>query len=612
MKNLNKKRRIAAALASLSLMSALTMPVATITASADETPETTVEINVDEETDVDEEEADEEKVSIDEIQVSEELESSAVNTGVRGPVKPIQSDKLGKALLSASKKLVSMGLGKIPVCGGALSGIFNGVCGLFEEKPPVPATIEQIDELLQKYNAELKEAVSESHDDIIKEISSVSEINSFYAPFVEFVGQVNYLEGEINAIKDYDISENKKIFKIGELIGKKDTWGDTNTIIGHLNTLKEQMNKTGLLSNQGIFEALYHHYEKEVMFSYEAKAKAQDAVDYIYAEMLYGYALVMECLSSQLQIVQLEDKSEFDSCELSTICRDANDIITRMIAVTGMTFGDTQLVDETSTTIWFTDVKPEAREGRTIEKVLYSDHNLIPPGIPQGAVYGYYGTDGTFDTLGSGATVKFYHGSNCYGYKVTDTTVNTVECLPKDSLTGMYEAFNKIYDQTYVNKGKASVKLSKDFKTNGFSTYGSDKLKRIVNVQPIGEADIKNIVKYAGEKGMTTKQFLESVGFNTECIDSNSLLATGDIWNDHNVLDDAVQGLTQFFGSDRLDIHYFVRVIDPNTKGAGTQDKKYRSMGYSKVNLLIKKWVDNWDYVESDMQNKTLVLFQNA
>ena len=213
MKNLNKKRRIAAALASLSLMSALTMPVATITASADEIPEITEEIKVDE--------------TQEETQIPEIKESTAINTGERGPVTPIQNDKLEKAIESAMKKIVGAGLGKIPVCGEALSGIFNGICGLFEEAPPSPATIEQIDELLQKYNAELKDAISESHDDIIKEISSVSEINNFYSPFVEFVGQVNYLEGEINAIKDYDMTENRKIFKTGELIGKKDTWGDT-------------------------------------------------------------------------------------------------------------------------------------------------------------------------------------------------------------------------------------------------------------------------------------------------------------------------------------------------------------------------------------------------
>ena len=597
--NTKKTRRIASALAALSILSAMAMPVTTISASAaEETVITETENN-----DFTLDETKEETI------ISEITDSAAVNAGERGPVKPIQNDKLQKAIESAMKKLVSMGLGKIPVCGGALSGIFDGICGLFEEEPPVPATIEQIDELLQKYNAELKEAISESHDDIIKEISSVSEINNFYSPFVEFVGQVNYLEGEINAIKDYDMTENRKIFKTGELIGKKDTWGDTNTIIGHMNTLKEQMNKTGLLSNQGIFEALYKHYEKESMFSGEAKAKAQEAVDYIYAEMLYGYTLVMECLSSQLQIVQLEDKSEFDAYELNTICRDANDIITRMVAVTGMTFGDPQLVDETSTTVWFTDIEPEARPGRTIEKILYSEHNLIPPGIPEGAGYGYYGIDGY---SGMGTQVEYYHGSSCYGYKVTDTIVNTVECLPKDSLTGMYDNFNKIYDQTYINKGNASVKLSKNFKTNGFSTYGSDELKRIVNIQPIGEADIKNIVKYAGEKGMTAKQFLKSVGFNTDCINSDSFLTTGDVWNDHNVTDDLVQSLTQFIGSDRLDVHYFIRVIDPNTKGAGTQDKKYRSMGYTIINIFVKKWVDRWDYVESDMRNKTLVLFQNA
>ena len=201
-----------------------------------------------------------------------------MNTGKRGPVKPIQNDKLQGAIESAMKKLASMGLGKIPVCGEVLSGIFDGICGLFEEAPPTPATIEQIDELMQKYNAELKDAISESRNDILSEISSVSEIDNFYSPFVEFVGQVKYLEEEINSIKGYDISENRKIFKTAELIGKKDTWGDTNTIIGHMNTLREQMNKTGLFSNQGIFEALYKHYEKNVMFSHEAKEKAQEAV----------------------------------------------------------------------------------------------------------------------------------------------------------------------------------------------------------------------------------------------------------------------------------------------------------------------------------------------
>lgn len=49
-----------------------------------------------------------------------------------------------------------------------------------------------------------------------------------------------------------------------------------------------------------------------------------------------------------------------------------------------------------------------------------------------------------------------------------------------------------------------------------------------------------------------------------------------------------------------------------NTKNAGTQDKKYRSMGYTHINLGIWSKHDNWDYVESDMRNKVLVLFQNA
>ena len=96
MKNMNRKRRIAAALASLSLVSALTMPVATITASADEIPEITEEIKVDE--------------TQEETQIPEIKESEAVNTGERGPVKPIQNDKLQKAIESAMNKLVSMGL----------------------------------------------------------------------------------------------------------------------------------------------------------------------------------------------------------------------------------------------------------------------------------------------------------------------------------------------------------------------------------------------------------------------------------------------------------------------------------------------------------------------
>ena len=122
MKNMNRKRRIAAALASLSLVSALTMPVATITASADEIPEITEEIEVDE--------------TQKEIQIPEIKESTAINTGERGPVTHIQNDKLEKAIESAMKKIVGMGLSKIPVCGEALLGIFNGICGLFEEDPP--------------------------------------------------------------------------------------------------------------------------------------------------------------------------------------------------------------------------------------------------------------------------------------------------------------------------------------------------------------------------------------------------------------------------------------------------------------------------------------------
>ena len=119
--NTKKTRRIASALAALSILSAMAMPVTTISASAAE--ETVIT-----ETENDDFTLDETK---EEPIISEITDSAAVNAGERGPVKPIQNDKLQKAIESAMKKLVSMGLGKIPVCGGALSGIFDGICGLF-------------------------------------------------------------------------------------------------------------------------------------------------------------------------------------------------------------------------------------------------------------------------------------------------------------------------------------------------------------------------------------------------------------------------------------------------------------------------------------------------
>ena len=253
-------------------------------------------------------------------------------------------------------------------------------------------TLEDIDKNIEG----LYGRIDQFEKDMQDELKNILSIENFdYSVFTPYNSEI---EGIVNAIKTAKNSKTyttkQKLAIIAAQIDSDIEWKKGNSPFVGFTSVSKKLNNANLVDGNDMFTTIYNYFKQRSMFSGEAKAKAQEAVDYIYAEMLYGYALVMECLSSQLQIVQLEDKSEFDAYELNTICRDANDIITRMTAVTGMTFGDPQLVEETSTTIWFTDIEPEARPGRTIEKILYSDHNLIPPGMPEGGPYGYYGIDG--------------------------------------------------------------------------------------------------------------------------------------------------------------------------------------------------------------------------
>ena len=653
--NTKKTRRIAIALASLSMISAMAMPAASIKASAAEvsaiveelpeaSTETTVIANTDENVKLLEtvaEIADEVEEATEETteEATEEttkataeikevtIENTEFKEKERERVR-VQNEKLLSILKAVGKKAAAFGVSKIPTVGSTLENVLNGIFGIIDpEKPaPVPLTAEEFASGID----DLKAVISDTSNVIISDIEDAIKISNQEASFKRLKSQITDLENDIKSISDDEnLTEDQKLLQIGQLIGKN--FDNLSLQVGNFKAV------TRATSGQSsIFQTMYHRYASngQVMFAQEAKDKVQANIDHIYATLFSGYACIMECLNAQLYVSQLSDKTGLSEDDLSEICNDASKITRQMNTLTEVVFGMPEEVSETYDVVWYSDTEPEAKEGRTIEKqvinpvtlLAYDDASLEARKISlSNEAKTEYLMDlverGVIHNMSMQEYIDQYIASKIRTvYKVTDTITEKVEVLPENSLTGAYDAFNRINGQTYIGEGlEKAVKLSPNMYKAGVTSWKPDELTAILRKQVLSAEQIKKINDYAHNHGKTLLRLAKDAGFN---VTDNDLKTRTFIPTKQEATDDrdwkanVVDTIASWTFGDRTDLCFYFHGINA-TDIKGTE-KKIEYCRYKKTGGFWKYWKGilggNFDEYEISMSSDAtgnLFMFQN-
>ena len=264
----------------------------------------------------------------------------------RGPVADYFNEhktELKDKLLKAANSKVDEYCEKVPIAGDLLKSVVGKLFGKFMSKSnEVPQmTVNELNECIQQYKSELENAIKKSKDEIENDILCVAEVQSFYNEFVKFISMIDDYVTDIDAISNMKISEEAKTLKIAKLIGNPDDWTKTYTsVFGAYNTSVNMLKKAGLLSTHDIYTAIYDYYAGKSMFSGEAKMQAQQAVDYIHSQFIYSYAVLTECLTAHLDVLDMEDTSTLPKMEYNNFSSNIEDVVYRIETLTNQIMGN--------------------------------------------------------------------------------------------------------------------------------------------------------------------------------------------------------------------------------------------------------------------------------
>ena len=376
----------------------------------------------------------------------------------RGPVADYFNEhktELKDKLLKAANSKVDEYCEKVPIAGDLLKSVVGKLFGKFMSKSnEVPQmTVNELNECIQQYKSELENAIKKSKDEIENDILCVAEVQSFYNEFVKFISMIDDYVTDIDAISNMKISEEAKTLKIAKLIGNPDDWTKTYTsVFGAYNTSVNMLKKAGLLSTHDIYTAIYDYYAGKSMFSGEAKMQAQQAVDYIHSQFIYSYAVLTECLTAHLDVLDMEDTSTLPKMEYNNFSSNIEDVVYRIETLTNQIMGNL--------------------EGDAV----YDE---------EGNVVRYENVTATDEFSMEGSYEKF---NNIYDY----TFINK---------------------QT-LNKGGKD--MSPELFVSKWSDFNYHEMNERLGKQGLSEKELMDIVKHANSKGYSIYRYLEKMGFNAD------------------------------------------------------------------------------------------------
>ena len=382
--------------------------------------------------------------------------SASAATGdmrMRGPVADYFNEnktEIKDYLLKLANSKIGELAEKVPVAGGLIKSITNKFFSKFITPEEKDMTVKELNENIQQYKKELEDALKKSTTQIENDIKCVDEVGQFYTKFAEFMSMIDDYAEQIQNYSKQNISEEAKTLKIAKLIGNPDEWTkNSGTVFGTYNTSRKLLEKSGLLSKRDIFTAIYDYHAGHSMFAVEAKEKAREAVELIYSQYVYSYAILTECLNAHLEILNIEDTSVLPEMEYKTFSSNIEDVVDRMNMLNTQIFGALEgdpILNENGETVGY-------------ENVCATDAFSI---------------EGSYEKFNS-------------IYDFTFINKKTLDQGGKQFSPDLY------------------LSQWKDFDTKQMSTFW----KR----QNLTEQEILDIVKYANSKGLSIYRFLESIGF---------------------------------------------------------------------------------------------------
>ena len=185
-------------------------------------------------------------------------------------------------------------------------------------------TLEDIDKRIDG----LYDRIEQFEKDMQNELKNIVSIENFdYSTFTPFNSQI---EGIVKAVKTIKNSGNyttkQKLAMIGAQIGRDLEWKKSSSPFVGFTSVTKKLNSANLVDNNDMFMTIYNYFKQRSMFSGEALDQTNKVISGIMKNYLAGYAILMECLSAQLQINALENKDGIEQYYLDSISTNIDEI----------------------------------------------------------------------------------------------------------------------------------------------------------------------------------------------------------------------------------------------------------------------------------------------
>lgn len=174
----------------------------------------------------------------------------------------------------------------------ALETLLGSFIGTPED--PTQKKLDEINDKLDKLFDKVDEAESSLKGFFCNELG----VQSFYDDLINFKADAESINDTIQkTFKDNTLTNAQKLAKISEMIGSKTEW--RANFEKNLRVLNSKLAKPSVTAEGNIFELVYNHYCKDVMFSGEALDKAKPAFDFIMETYTASCTAIIEGLSAQ-------------------------------------------------------------------------------------------------------------------------------------------------------------------------------------------------------------------------------------------------------------------------------------------------------------------------
>ena len=325
--------------------------------------------------------------------------------------------------------------------------------------------------------------IDQFEKDMQNELKNILSIENFdYSIFTPYNSEI---EGIVNAIKTAKNSKTyttkQKLAIIAAQIDGDIEWKKGNSPFVGFTSVSKKLNNANLVDGNDMFTTIYNYFKQRSMFSGEAIDKSKVVMDNIMKNYMAGYTVLMECLTAQLMVNALESKDGIDSYYLDHISTNTDEILAKINELNKVVMGET-----------------------TVRKEISRDESNI----------------------------------------IGDETVDVYEIDTKNTVSDKYNRILNIDRHRFVNKGKADKQIRYIDVTNHGNLWSKKEDMAVGSFNSVvmggnhlsGE-QLKDLAKYAKEKGQTIRELLDANGIHTSSMPKNTYLATSKAYDDMGVVD---------------------------------------------------------------------------